>query len=218
MSKTSLVFRGVKFDSDEEVFFAMWLEELKEVGIVSGWKKCVHPIVITSGLKIPYKKVTQLKTKTKTETKYKRLLNPSEYTPDFMVSFTNKGFDLLCSFIDKELLKPEALFFTFDKVGQGACISKTDQVFTFEVKPSFDQQNMERLFVNNQKFIWETKQIFINLIEPVALFEKTFLPFEAEPYFRYKVLPKKAIAKGKKKGDFKFDWKPKTLNEFLKTK
>ena len=84
-----------------------------------------------------------------------------------------------------------------------------------EVKPSFDQNNMERLFVNNQKFIYDKCKLFVNLVEPIELFKKTFLPLAAEPYFRYKVVPKKAAAKGKKKGDYKFDWKPRNITEFL---
>lgn len=106
------------------------------------------------------------------------------------------------------------MFFSYDKAGQGTCLTK-QIIFTFEVKPDFDWQNMQRLFVNNQKFIWQSKQIFVNLVEPIELFKNTFLPAEAAPYFRYKVLSKKALLKGKRKGDFKFDWIPKTIKQFL---
>jgi hypothetical protein len=76
---------------------------------------------------------------------------------------------------------------------------------------------MEREFKVKQKFIWHYLQIFVNLVEPIELFKKTFLPSEAAPYFKYKKVPKKAQAKGKKVGDYKFDWKPKTITEFLNT-
>lgn len=203
-----MVYRGVKMDSDEEVFVAMWLQELQEAGLISRWKKVDSTIELTQGLKLYYKKITQLKTKLKVEDKYKTLLNDSEYTPDFKIEFTEKGLEKLVCVLDVFEATPEwknrnAIFFT------------SNNHVLVEVKPSFDQNNMERLFKNNQKFIWDKHKIFVNLVEPIALFEKTFIPLAAAPYFKYKVVTKKLIAKGKKKGDWKFDFVPKTLNEFI---
>jgi hypothetical protein len=203
--KLPIVWKGILFDSDEEMFFAMWLEELKEVGYVRQWKRAVDSISLTDGLKISYIKVTKLKTKTKHEEKEFTVLRPSEYTTDFDVTFTPEGIMRLVNYITPagsfEITRP---FFSNERL-RGL----------FEIKPGFDQNNMERLFKNNQKFIWDKYKIFVNLVEPIELFKKTFLPSEAAPYFKYKVVPKKAKAKGKVKGDFKFDWKPKTIKEFL---
>lgn len=208
-----LILNNIKFDSAEEVYFAMWLNELEKAGYVDKWVKVVTPIKLTKGLKIPYKKVTQLKTKVKIEDKEKSILNPSEYTPDFRVAFTEKGHDLFCSWLTIADFNPNALFFTNNDGIQ----QKNVPVYVFEIKPSFDQNNMERLFRNNQKFLWDKYEIFVNLVEPISLFEKTFLPLEAEKYFRYRVVNKKALAKGKKVGDFKMDWTPKTLKQYVES-
>lgn len=211
MSLTNLKYEDVYFDSDEEVFFAMWLEELKNHGYVADWRKMYHPIILTTGLKVPYKKVTQLKTKVKVEDKEKTLLNPSQYTPDFRVYFTEKGYEKLASWIAVGDFNPSALFYA-DNNGEQ---QKEMVMHVVEVKPSFDQQNMERLFKNNQKFIWDKYKIFVNLVEPVELFKKTFLPLQAAPYFKYRKSPTGKNKGVKQIGDWKMDWQPKTINEFL---
>lgn len=204
-NKTTLVYKGVKFDSDEEVFVAMWLQELQDAGLVKSWSKVTKAFPMTSGLKLKYERTTILKTKTKVEHKEHTLLRPSEYTPDFEVLFSINGWLRFNSGIYNDI-DPKKLFFT-----RGAWM----QPVYLEVKPSFDQNNMERLFKLNQKFLWDKEQIFVNLVEPLALFEKTFLPLAATDYFKYKVVTKKIIAKGKKKGDWKLDFIPKTLKEYL---
>jgi hypothetical protein len=199
------MYAGVHFDSDEEVYVAMWLEELKSKRLVKYWEKYQESFPVTKGLKVTWTEFVKLKTKTKTVERNRTLLRPSEYTPDFKICFTEKGFDLLCCNVDK--FKASSIFYSNNSFGA---------LTTFlEVKPSFDMQNMERLFVNNQKFIWDKYQIFVNLVEPMELFKKTFLPLEAASYFRYKIVPKKAQAKGKKVGDWKMDWTPKKIKQFL---
>jgi hypothetical protein len=207
MSATNLKYKDVYFDSDEEVYMAMWLQELKEAGFVAQWKKVKDPIILTVGKKIPYVKVTQLKTKVKKEQKEHILLNGSEYTPDFEIHWTHDGIlkFLFGIYNEREEKSPkESLFFT---TGFNETI--------VEVKPSFDQQNMERLFKNNQKFIWDKHKIFVNLIEPIELFRKTFVPYAAMPYLVYRKKPTSAKNKHKNVGDFKYDFQPITINEYL---
>jgi hypothetical protein len=211
VGQADLIYTGVKYDSIEEVWVAMWFQELEEAGYVAKYIKNIRPMILTQGLKVPYKKITQLKTKLKVEDREKTLLNPSEYTPDFRAWFTEKGFDLFGSVTEVGDFDPEALFFVNNNGEQ----QKDMMMFVFEVKPAFDQNNMERLFRNNQKFVWDKHQIFVNLIEPVSLFKKTFLPLQAEADFKYRKAPT-GKNKGKKKvGDWKMDWIPKTLNEFV---
>lgn len=210
MGLTNLMYKNIHFDSDEEVFVAMWLEEMKQAGFIQYWLKPVIAIPITPGHKIKYTKKTKLKTKTKIEVKEKIILRPSEYTPDFQVKFTEEGIKNFITdikyHISTQQLKPKNIFYEAYPLD-----------IAIEVKPVFDMQNMERGFIHKQKYLWDKSQLFVNLVEPLDLFKKTFLPLQAEPYFRYKKLPKKALAAGKTVGDFKFDWKPKTINEFLES-
>jgi hypothetical protein len=211
MGVTNLMYKGVHYDSDEEIFIAMWLEELKNEGIVKEYHRCLEPIGLTQGLKVEYEETKQLKTKTKVVQKTKIFLRPSEYTYDFKVMFNadDKRSSKICSGITCDFNPNSVLYRSF---------SERLMISLIEVKPNFDQNSMTRLFVNNQKFIYEKYKFFVNLIEPMTLFEKTFLPLEAAPYFRYKVLSAKAKATGKKIGDYKFDWTPKTIKQFLNDK
>lgn len=200
MGVTSLIYRDIKFDSDDEFYVACWLEELKQAGHVIKWRRSKEAIPLTEGLKFDYVKTTHLKTKVKHELKTKEILKPSEYTPDFEAMFGAGPFlSLIC-----EHAKIDSLFYTnqFPKAW-------------LEVKPAFDQNNMERLFKNNQKFVWYRHKIFVNLVIPEELFKKTFLPKDCAEYFKYKREPT-GKNKGKKKaGDYKFDWIPKTLEQYL---
>lgn len=212
MALTNLMYKGHHFDSDEEVFFAMWASELWDAEIITKWIPHPGEIEITSGLKVPYIKKTKLKTKVKIEEKDFTVLRPHVYSMDFILKqdLRSKGIHKLF----------ECLIFPYedrDRFNKDAPLFYSGASYNvyIEIKPSFDQNNMERLFKINQKVLWEYDKIFVNLVEPMELFRKTFLPSAAEQYFRYKVVPKKAQAKGKVKGDFKFDWTPKTLKQFL---
>lgn len=218
MSATNLKYRDRYFDSDEEVFFAMWLQELQDKGYVKTWYKVKDSISITQGMKIIFTKRTQLKTKLKEENKEFTLLRPSEYTADFEIIWTPEGIKKFLYQITENAQYGEKRMIAggFITDPRDALFFSTSYTQTHvEVKPSFDQQNMERLFVLNQKFIFDKYKIFVNLIEPGELFKKTFLPLEAAPYFKYRKSPTGRNKGIKKVGDWKMDWQPKTINEYL---
>lgn len=218
MSATNLKYQDVYFDSDEEVFFAMWLQELRKLGYVQSWYKVKEAISITSGYKFRFVKRTQLKTKVKEETPDFTLLRPSEYTPDFEIIWSPLG-------IKKFLFQlTENAQYGEKRMAAGGFLTDPRKALFFstaytqthvEIKPSFDQQNMERLFVLNQKFIFDKYKLFVNLIEPIELFKKTFLPLDAAPYFKYRKSPTGKNKGIKQVGDWKMDWQPKTINEYL---
>lgn len=195
------------FDSREEVWFAKWCEELRQAGYIASWEQGFN-WVLTGGLKMPYVKVTQLKTKIKEEQKELKLLNPSEYTSDLAISWTEKGFEKFVGLINTAEYRGNvnAIFFN------------TSAITHVEVKPTWDQNNMTRLFVNNQKFMWDKHRIFINLIKPEDLFKETFMPVEVMSDFKIKKLSAKLKTAGKKVGDWKTNYTPKTIKEFLNGK
>ena len=76
-----------------------------------------------------------------------------------------------------------------------------------EIKPSFDMNNMQRLFSINQKWMYLEHEIYVQKVIPVGpkktcLFAKTFVPQEAM-----------LTAKTRKPKKYKF--KTKSLTEFL---
>jgi hypothetical protein len=200
-------YKGQIFDSREEVWMAMWLEELKLEGYVKAWEKVTKPFQILDPIKFLYTKVTKLKTKEKTEIKNFTLLNDLTYTPDFIITWTDKGWNKFVSLIEGNI-NPKSWFY-------GSYESEVKRITYVEVKPTFDQNGKTAKFSVLQKIIWAIKRIFVDLIITENLFEGTFMPQEAMPEFKYKKKPTGKNKGTKGPGDWKVNYIPKTLNEFL---
>lgn len=200
-------YNGQIFDSREEVWMAMWLEELRLAGYVDHWIKISKPFIVLNAVKHEYNKIIQLKKSRKVETKEFTLLNDLTYTPDFLVSWTEKGADRFVSIIGPGI-NPKSWFFT-------DCTFNPYTITYIEVKPSFDQNGKTAKFSIIQKILWFVRGIFVDLIIPEKLFEGTFMPAEAMPEFKYKKKPTGKNKGIKGPGDWKTNYIPKTLNEFL---
>ena len=188
----TMVGKEKGFDTDDEYYFSLWLEELKEAGYVDSWSREPYELKLTDGLQVEYFKETKLKTKIKVEKKLKTILRPSIYTPDFEISWNEKSHKLLFQLIRENSEYNSPFYADYDTY-----------VSLVELKPSFDSGNMTRLFKNNQKFIWDKFKIYINLIEDLgALFAATFTPNE------YLLTPKTKKLR-------KLNYTPRTLEQFL---
>lgn len=144
-------------DSNEELYIVWWLEELRDNGYVVSYERCVS-FVLSDNIQL---------TKTKKQKKgckqvIAQLLSGHNYTPDFKVFWHETAIGV---FVSLNLDLPLNGFWENGKL-----------ISYVEVKPAFDQNNMTRLFKINQKWIYQVYHIFINLIVPIKLFEKTFVP------------------------------------------
>lgn len=205
MGKVIHEYNGTLMDSNEEVQFAYWLDEAKAAGWVERWRYVTEPTLICAPLKITYNRETKLKTKVKKEQKIFTLLQDLEYTPDFKVQWTGEGVAKLVSIMEYDTwaFDPKKYF----------CSS--DGHFSYiEVKPNFDMHGKVSRFSILQKILWAFNQMFVDLVINSHLFKDTWVPKALIESLKYKVVPKKAIAKGKKKGDFKVDWKVRTIEEY----
>jgi hypothetical protein len=202
-------YNGILFDSREEIWMAMYLDELKQAGYVIRWKRVTEPRPIFEDSNFKYTKTTVLKTKTKVEEKEFTLLRGMSYTPDFKVQWAKKGLGKFYSCIKDGHINPKSWFFLSDWDSNSGYI---------EVKPNFDQNSKTAKFSIIQKILWKTQGLFIDLCQPEKLFEGTFMPVAAMDDFKYKKSPT-GKNKGKKgPGDWKTDYTPLTLKEFLKQK
>lgn len=128
----------MEFDSKEELYISWWLDELKNREYVQYWTK--------SSTYNLFEGQTELK------------LRPHSYTPDFNVTWTEKGLEL-------------AIFHPSRKSNVECSTSSI-----LEVKGNYDAQNMTRLFKINQKWMFKQFGIYVNLVKPEELFKKTFCP------------------------------------------
>jgi hypothetical protein len=155
------------FDSDEEKYFYWYLEDLKKIGFV---EEIIpqHPVISLSDKK-EIKMFEQLKTKQKPLSH--TLLHKHIYTPDFTIVWNEIAADIFTSYIggfnekNTPFILANSAFKSVDKPRS-----------IIEIKPSFDQHNMTRAFTLNQKWIYNNHDIYVQLIKPVELFKKTFIP------------------------------------------
>ncbi len=155
----------LNFDSDEEMYFYWWLEELQEAGYIDSIEHHPMPYKLSDPVIGEYEK--QLKTKVKEETE--ELIKGHIYTPDFKIVWSEKAEGLFYEHIGSLNRKKE-------KNSLKYLISTHGSRTIIEVKPLFDQNNMTRLFKINQKWTYEKHAVFVNMIVPEKWFNKTFTP------------------------------------------
>lgn len=151
-----------KFQSNEELHFSWYLDELKAKGYIDEWKKNEQSFELTKGLSLKY--VVPMK-KVANKTKEQTILHPSIYTHDFSIYWNKKAIGLFITDID--VVSDNKLTTPFISHGLISYI---------ETKAEFDRGNMTRLAINNIKFVYEKFHIYINIIKVPKIFEKTFTP------------------------------------------
>ena len=137
----------MRFDSNEELYFSWWLDELVKAGPVIEYQRGS-----SFSLSEPVKIWVEKELKTKTKMIEKHLMNGHIYTPDFIVLFRP-------SFAEKCKIH-----------------TQTGGISFIEVKGDYDAQNMTRLFSINKKWIYQVHGKVINLVKIPLFFEKTFTP------------------------------------------
>ena len=139
-----------KYDSNEELWLAYYLDELKEADFVAEWKSQPQEYVLSEP--VVYTWLQKLKTKGKL--KPSALLQGHKYTPDFMVSWNSCARNIFFNTIDDGINLKNVPFFAHS----GNNISIVD------IKPAFDMNNMTRLFVINQKWMMDKYGIYVQKI------------------------------------------------------
>lgn len=198
---TSGTLNGIDYDSLDELAILQWLFELKAYGYVKKIERAESFLLCDSLVNNYAEKVKKVSSRPMTQT----LLHGHSYTPEFKVTWDEKARDKIvwmsgdCTkfekvFIGRSIIPPVNPFNSSPKYYR-------DIITYIEVKPSFDQNNMERLFKINQKWMWEKHKIFVNLVKVQDLFPVTFTPkaYLTTPTGRVRLLK----------------WKPKTLSEYL---
>jgi hypothetical protein len=157
--KTFLLANGC--DSWDEYYFMEWCNELKEIGVLLSYSRS-ESFVLTSEIKETSIIIKVTKKGNIESIKETILLNGSVYTPDVKLEIN----------FDNPLW---VKFFSNNKT-IGKIRAEQGRYTYIEVKPAYDMNNMTRLFINNQKFMFKTHKIYVNLCICDKLFEKTFTP------------------------------------------
>lgn len=142
----------ITYNSNEELYFSWYLDDLVEAGFIINWSKEV-PFTLSETIK--YNAVK--KQKKKEVTIEKTLLREHIYTLDFQINWSKSAVDLF-------------------KGRNGEPFWDNDTISYIEIKPIFERNNMIRLFGINQKWMHDKYGIYVQKIVPQKLFKESFTP------------------------------------------
>lgn len=185
-------YDGIHFDSMEEVEIYMWLQVCLNHGLIHdmGYHTSTFPLA--------EKKTYQIKkTFKKREPKYEErtLLHPHTYTPDFTLTYIPE--DMAPQPPPLRNIWPHAWRF----------VSLIGAYFAhIEVKADYVTRRLESdaRFSLNQKWMMQRHDIYVQKVQPMKLFKKTFLPS----------LARHTLKTGVMKAKYQKDTWP-TINQFL---
>lgn len=148
-----------RVDSDEEVYFIWWMEELYQAGYITKYERA-ETYELSPSIKRPYSE--QLKTKMKHGQQH--VMHGAEYTPDFKIHWTEKAMDVFVTIFSHHK-KKQTIFY---------CDHYLCSII--EIKGMFDRNNMIRLVTTNIKWLYDKQGVFVHLVKMPKLFKDTFTP------------------------------------------
>lgn len=193
--------KGGPVDSMEEYYFACYLRELKDAGVIINADKNLAKLDLSSPLKHFSTEIMP----TKTKVKQIHLLNGAYYTPDFNVQWSPQYKDVIFSLMNagKHMSKHKVPFIS--------CKSNLHSSI-FEVKGKFMTGLEMNLYATKIKWLYDKERIFVQTVKIPDLFKTTFTPQAYMDDMTYKVGNKN---KGLNIGDSRLKYKPVTCAEFL---
>jgi hypothetical protein len=192
-----IVYNGIEFDSEEERLFYLYVQELKDNGWIKDFSFHVDEFVLSETVK--YKWTKEMKTKKVIQES--TLLHGHVYSPDYKIYWEPKAHGIFYINICDCGAKIDTVPFINNIGADGK-----DAGTYIEVKPSFDMNNMQRLFAINQKWVFKEHNILVQKIIPIG--KKTCL-------FAETFVPKEAMLTAKTKQPKKYKFETKTLSQFL---
>jgi len=154
------------YKSDEERYFADWLEELKEADYVKSWE--YEPETFVLAEKVDFPCLKRMKTKNKQEEF--NGMQKVEYTYDFKILWDFKAVGI---FIWDESItyikKSDVLFFNY-----GSTV-----ISYIDIKGTFGGRNNSSAISApiKMKWLYQKYGIYVQIIKPLGgLFKKTFYP------------------------------------------
>jgi hypothetical protein len=149
--------------SNQELYTLWLLEEFKSRRIIESFDYEPESFLLSESQSIESQKRDK---KDRLKTRKTSLIREHSYTCDFVV-YWNPVFKGTI-FSDITLLEEVPFFIAHNIDGK--------YVTYLEVKPDFDYNNMTRLFVVNQKWVYDKYKIYIQLFKPEQFFVKYFIP------------------------------------------
>lgn len=139
-------YNDIKFDSQEELDFVYFLEDL---GVPYVYQP--PPLILAE----PVKETITVKMKTKEKKKEITILQGCSYTADFVI----KNSDISEQLANKLNLK-----------------ESSDSNYWIDIKANYIANNDDVKFSVIRKWVYQKHNIYINKVQPSTLFQRTFCP------------------------------------------
>lgn len=192
------LYNGNEYESFCELSLLYFAEELIKAGYATRVERSPS-YSLCDPVQSSY--AVQLKRGSKQETQ--TISQGVTYTPDYDIYFTGKALGVFCWELgsgkkwDKNLLVAHRVIW---KDGGEPSLLKA----CCEVKPDFSRNSTTPKSVQSMKWLYQRHGVFVNLFRPNRIFEGLFLP---DKYLMTERGTKRILK-----------FKPKTLQEYLKTK
>lgn len=191
-------------DSDEELYFAWYLQDLKAAGIILDAGVAFKPIELSMKIEHGF----DLLLKKKSPRKRSHVFNPTIYTPDFYIihnpEYRDSFYSLFCQ--GKQFPGQKIPFLTSNP-------AQLDSII--EVKGDMDMHRTKGQTMVKIKWVFEKHQCYIQLVTVPDIFRDTFTP---EKFIARERFTKEAGPKGKKKTvnvlPPKINWPVKTIDQY----
>lgn len=169
------------YDSKEEWYFSLWLDELDQRGLIEYSKYHPKSFVLSDRVSLPFQR--KLKTKIINEEAF--LFGGHEYQADWIIYWSSKLRNILFSDFHAQQRSPKDYPFIANwSEKRGSFFSVID------VKGTYSQNDAYRRFSTDQKWVWQKYGIYVQKIITMptnkekprpagALFLKTFMPVRA---------------------------------------
>lgn len=164
--------------SQEEVEFYFYLRELLQMGYIKAFSYEPQVFTLFEKRKIGWYERLRTKLKPREST----LLHECTYTPDWRIEWTDKAIDVfICEYqrhTSQHYFFHDNLITWIDTKGSGIGSAKNSSHFTFPIK---------------QKWLFQTKGIFVQKVVPLECFNQTFFPMKIASEYICKI--------GKRRGE-----------------
>ena len=192
------------FDSKEEYYFNLWLDELSRRGLVEYSKYHPKPFILSDTVHLSYQK--QLKTKIKDEQAH--LFGSHEYQADWIIFWNERLKGIF--FFDSSIPGRSPTDFPF-------IVNWSENRRSFfsviDVKGTFNQNDAYRRFSIEQKWVWQKFGIYVQKIIPMPTNKEK--PKPAGALFLTTFMPVRATLTDIKAIDKKLKYKYKLIDEFM---
>jgi hypothetical protein len=151
------------FDSNEELYFSWYLDELQGAGYIDSYD---NQFVFNLSADVDHSYTKPMKRVEDKEISYS-LMKGHIYTTDFIIHWNEKAKGI---FYD-DLLDPPP-----NKPLTKSIFIAMEGISYIEIKPKFDFKNMTRLVKLNIKWVWDKHSKYVHIMTPEKLFKDTFTP------------------------------------------